>query len=351
MTTSKRHRTNVQYLIEALRFLREPKVSREKIGEILRENEEDVSTYIISSAIRELLRLGVLERKRAASKYKYHIRTADLEVASEAVTSMKNLPGTWTTVHNRLIQYPVLSRRQIEEMFSEYSVVDIDRLIMKLQRTGLIAKLNGERSRGKYIVQRTQDNERFLADPVTGIVSILGPEILFCYNTALELHGLSRYGITFVIYVHGSRPERLKSFGNATIKHVHIRSEENGKTSLERRGTLIHLTDRERTIIDCVHRPKYSVGWENVLYALQKVEHVDADRILSYLKPMRIPSLFAKIGLISERFQGEWGIDDEILRRIQQFRPRNPIRFFSTEPGRLIKRWNIYVPEGLFDQV
>ncbi len=344
-----RHRETVQFILEILKDQKRKEISRQEIVDLIREKNNVVSNYTISSAIREFVRHGVFIRKKFKLEYRYLIKTSEINKLAKILRAMKKAPKGMKNIQEIISKFNTLSRREIDALLPMYSVIDIDRIIVNLQKLGFIAKFHGKKTRGKYIVQPEPGQEQFLTDPIRAAVSIFRKNILFCYNTALELHGLSRYGMSFVLYIHGYLPQDLPPLGDVAIKSVKIRSPEKGKTSLKRVETVIYLTDLERTIIDCIHRPKYAVGWENVLYALRRLEQLNGNRILEYLKAICIPSLFAKMGVVLEYFQEDWKIHNNILNNIQMFCPSSPVRFSRNDPGCINKRWNIYVPEGLFE--
>lgn len=110
----------------------------------------------------------------------------------------------------------------------------------------------------------------------------------------------------------------------------------------------IRVTDKERTLIDCIHRPKYAQGWENVFHAIDRIGTLDGEHIYIYLKEYRLKSLVAKTCLILERFSDVLGISDSILGRLHRYLPRSPVSISRTSHGKLNRRWNVYVPEGFF---
>lgn len=344
------HIETVQLVLGSLKKQKRKEISRQEIANLIRNEKSTLSNYTISSVIRELVRHGVLIRKRSKFGYKYLVKRSKINELAKVLVFMKENPTKIKEIKGTISKFNIFSRKDIDALLPSYPVIVIDQIIMNLQKQGFIAKFHGKKSRGKYIVNPEPGQKLFITDPIRGAVSIFGKEILFCYNTALELHGLSRYGMSFVLYIHGLPPRGIQVLGDVTIKAVIIRVPDTGKTALNLSGTVIYLTDLERTIIDCIHRPNYAVGWENVLYALEKVEQLNGNRILEYLKAMCIPSLFSKLGVVLEHFQDKWKIHSNILYTIRMYCSHSPVRFFRNEPGRINKFWNIYVPEWLFEE-
>lgn len=351
MGNFKIHIETTQLVLGILRKQKHKEVSRQEIADLIRKEKGILSNYTMSSVIRELVRSEVLIRKRVKSEYKYLINKTKINEFAKMLVIMETNIVNMKEIKTKISKFNVLTRKEINILLPSYSVIVIDQIIMNLQKQGFIAKIYGMKSRGKYIVKPEPDNKSFISNPISGAISIFGKNILFCYNTALELHGLSRYGMSFVIYIHGISPQKSRTLGDVTIKAVRIRVPDIGKKSLSLSGNMIYLTDLERTIIDCIHRPNYSVGWENVLYALHKIDKINETRVLEYLKAIRIPSLFSKLGIVLEHFQEKWKIHSNILNEMRMYRPYSPVRFFRKESGKINKIWNVYVPEWLFEKI
>jgi len=338
------HITCALSILKTLKEYKSEKISKEEITNNLKKKSY-FSNYILSSAFRELLQDDVLVRKGR----NYQVNRLQIEPSRKKLETFKERIIDIDKVKKILGKYKILSRREINHLLSTYTIVQVDQILQTLQNQGFVEKLSGSKSRGKYIVDSGGENVRFITDPVQAIASLFGNTVIFCYTTALEIHGLSRYGMSFVVYIHGGTSKGLPSLDEVNIKRVKLRSPGTGMMLFKRAGQNIQLTDVERTIIDCVHRPKYAVGWENLFYALKKVEQVNGERVLEYLKKFRIPSLYARMGVILENFREKWKIEKTLLNNLRMYCPLTPVRFFRNEPGRLNKQWNIYVPEGLFE--
>jgi predicted transcriptional regulator of viral defense system len=110
------------------------------------------------------------------------------------------------------------------------------------------------------------------------------------------------------------------------------------------------VTDLERTLIDCIHRPKYAQGWENVVHALDRAKGINGSRMIEYVKQYRTPSLVAKVGLILEHFGDRWKVSGATLNSLRPYLPRTPVKFSRGSGGSLNKDWSIFVPDGVFHE-
>jgi predicted transcriptional regulator of viral defense system len=345
MKMAKKHIELTKYVIDFLAKKDIKEISRKQIKKRVRNHRAKISDYAIASAIRELVRNGILERIRN----KYHVKQAKIESCRKSIGTMKTQFDKMQEIKEKLSQYNIVSRAEIDTLLSEYPVVLIDRIIMRLLKLGFISKFPRKQSRGKYVVTKQSNGKRIITDPIRDTISLISRDVLFCYNSALELHGLSRYGMSFVVYFHFDAPRDRLAVGDFTLKSVKLRAPEIGKMNMEIGSEEIFLTDVERTIIDCVHYPKYAVGWENVLYALNRIDEIDEQRVLDYLEHINIPSLFSKLGVVLEHNQERWKISQNFLNTLRMFCPPSPTRFFRNEPGKLNKFWNVFLPPGIFE--
>jgi hypothetical protein len=86
-----------------------------------------------------------------------------------------------------------------------------------------------------------------------------------------------------------------------------------------------------------------------VTSALSKIHKVNSKLIKSNLMDLSVSGLFAKVGYMLEHFRERWGVPKGIIEDLRLYATRKPVRFFSNVPGRLDKRWNLYIPENLLD--
>lgn len=299
----------------------------------------------VKAGIRELIRLRYLFKE--AKKYK--IRRNYFDMTFELISRFKRIDLSIELLYEKLPKSEFLTRQEFNEIYKYYSIPDIDQTVLKLCRHGFIEKVGGEKSRGKYYVKKDSDDTIFFINPIKEIVNLFGSNITFCYHTALEIHGLSRYGMSNEIYIDKKIPNILEQSNQFTIKTRKIPESDIGITKIKYEKTEINVTDLERTIIDCINKPKYAIGWENVLYALNKVEQINEGTLLSYLKKIRVPALYAKVGYLLGQFKEKWHVSTITIIELKQMKPRNPVRFFRNIPGSLNKDWNLYIPDNILE--
>jgi predicted transcriptional regulator of viral defense system len=255
----------------------------------------------------------------------------------------------WDALVEELRQRTIISHAELVHFVRQYTRVTPAYALVRLQRDGVLHKIE-EGRRGVYLVME-KDADAFAKDPVEAIQVIYGPDAPLVYGTALFLHGLSRYGRLSVYYVIGPAGQRPKTFGDFVVKLLKSPLSDNMGIVTQKYGIrTVCLTNLERTLIDCIHRPKYAQGWENVAHALRRAKHVNGSRIIEYVKLYRNPSLVARVGFVLEHFGKRWRVVDEELDSLREFLPRTRVGFDRSYRGKLHKRWNLIAPEGVFEE-
>jgi predicted transcriptional regulator of viral defense system len=255
----------------------------------------------------------------------------------------------WNALVKALRQRTTISRAELSKLIQEHSRVSIDYALWRLQQEGVLRRTD-QRRRTLYVVME-KGTEVFIRDPIEAVQTVYGTETLFGYGTALFVHGLSRYGRLTEIYVISSKAQRRKEIGGNIVRLIKSPLQEEMGTINQKYGKhSIRITDLERTLIDCIHRPKYAQGWENIVHALYRTRSVDTGKMVEYVKLYRTPSLVAKVGFILEQFSKKWQTASDDLDSLRQYLPEESVKFDEERVGKLNKRWNLYVPEGLLDE-
>lgn len=258
----------------------------------------------------------------------------------------KKMRTDWTALVNALRRRTIVSRAEFVPLVRQYTNVSTAYALRRLQRDGILSKIE-ERQRGVYLVSEKHE-AAFTKDPIEAIQAVYGSDAALAYGTALFLHGLSRYGRLSEHYVIGPEKRKPKTFGDSVVKFVKSPLPKNIGLDTRKYGNRsVRLTDLERTLIDCIHRPKYAQGWENVEHALLRAKPVNRSRIIKYIKLYGKPSLVARLGFILEHFAKAWRVTNDDLDSLREYLPRTRVGFDRSFRGKLHKRWNLIVPEDV----
>lgn len=113
------------------------------------------------------------------------------------------------------------------------------------------------------------------------------------------------------------------------------------------------ITDKEKTIIDCLDKPKYCGGLMELIPSLVEnmvLEKVDLKKVLEYTVRMNNNTVLKRLGYISEKLG--WGIEEEVLKKIPK---RDMYRRAYLDPGfggsgKVIRKWGLIdnLPEDVW---
>jgi predicted transcriptional regulator of viral defense system len=108
------------------------------------------------------------------------------------------------------------------------------------------------------------------------------------------------------------------------------------------------VTGRERSFVDCLLYLDYSGGVEELDESLGMFPSFDFEAALAYLKLLRRPWLYARLGFLldhhAERLFFRGKIRDRYLRKL----PRGVVYLANKRPGNSwVPTWKLMVPETL----
>jgi predicted transcriptional regulator of viral defense system len=252
----------------------------------------------------------------------------------------------WQVLKRELRGRTSISIVELSSLIKKHTSVAVDYALWLLQQDGVLTRSR----RGLYFVKGGEE-KAFLKNPIEAIHSLFGEAAVFGYGTALYIHGLSRYGLLSEYILISKNDKKVSKIESASVRFVVSPVQKNlGVVKYKYGSSQILITDLERTLIDCIHRPKYAQGWENVVHALNRAKKVNAYRLIEYVKEYGTPSLVSKVGLVLEQFAGKWKIHPNEFDSLLQYLPRQPVKFLRDMNGELNKKWNIYTPGDIFNE-
>src|SRR5690606_16338159 len=116
-------------------------------------------------------------------------------------------------------------------------------------------------------------------------------------------------------------------------------------------GGSVRVCTCERAMVDVLHTPSLGGGWEEIWRSLEMIEFLDLDSVIAYALRLDTGTTIARLGVFLEQHRERLFVEDRHLERLQARAPRDP-RYLdpSREPGRLVQRWNLIVPEWVLDR-
>lgn len=234
----------------------------------------------------------------------------------------------------------------LEELGHRYGKKERSRsvrnMLYRLKRQGRIRQL----TKGVYAgALATASVNRY------SVPSKLRKDAVVAFHSALEFHGVANQVFQAVYYL-SVRPRGDMTFDGVSYHCVapprRLVRAHRLEFQVELSRDKVRVTGRERSIVDCLAFLEYSGGVDEVDHSLAMLPSFDCDVALEYLRLLRMPWLYARLGFLLDRhaeklfFKGK--SRDIFLRRL----PRGIAYLDRKRPGnRWVPTWNLMVPEAL----
>jgi len=206
--------------------------------------------------------------------------------------------------------------------------------------------------RGLYaVVPPGMDAASAQVDPYL-LATNLAPDGVVAYHAALQFHGRAFSLWNRYHYLTGGRQRRF-AFRGLEFEPVRVpatlrKLPDLGGGVLERphAGGTVRVTTLERTLVDVLDSPGHCGGWEEVWRSLEMVEFFDLDAVLQAVKALGSALTAARVGFYLERHRDALMVESHHLQAFRDLAPAQP-RYLDAgrEPGRLVKGWNLIIPE------
>ena len=199
--------------------------------------------------------------------------------------------------------------------------------------------------------------ESFVPDPFL-LASRMSDDAVLVHHTALEFYGRAYSVFERFIYQTTASVRKL-SFRNWQFHPVGVPGSlqkqgrgDFGVISADRNGMDIRVTSLERTLVDILTRPVHSGSWEEIWRSLESVEFFDLEQVVEYVLLLANTSTAAKVGFFLEQHRDRLFVGEDHLKPLRKMRPRSPL-YLNREKrknGRLVKAWNLMVPDEILNQ-
>ncbi len=228
-----------------------------------------------------------------------------------------------------------------------------DSLLMRHAKIGTILRVR----RGLYAaVPPGAASRTFQVDPYL-VATKLAPDGAVAYHAALQFRGkaysiwhrftvLSRtharpltfQGNDFVALRPPGALAKLPDLGGGIVSEPHG-------------GGTVRVTTFERTLVDVLDAPDLGGGWEEIWRSLEMVEYFDLDAVVAYALKLRSAVTAARVGFFLDEHRESLSVEERHLRALHDGAPRQPSYLERRrEPGRLVKSWNLVVPERVLNR-
>lgn len=184
----------------------------------------------------------------------------------------------------------------------------------------------------------------------------LADDAVVAFHAALQFHGRAHTVHTRFQYLTAAR---RKPFVFRDQEFVPVSGgvppwqvgEGHGVVEERHAGGTVRVTTLERTLVDVMALPQHGGGWEEVYRSLDSYEFLDVDRVVENVMG-RDALTIARVGLYLESRREELPVTDTHLDELRKHAPRRPCYIGpGRQPGgRLVKPWNLLVPEAILER-
>lgn len=176
------------------------------------------------------------------------------------------------------------------------------------------------------------------------------------YHTALEYYG-SAYSVFNQAYVCVQPQNRFGTFnyGRFTFRPVFTRDLSSQIIEKHYGQTIIRISTKERTFIECLDRVEYTGGWEECIKSLAELSGVDLEKVVALTIQKGKQNLTRKTGYFLELLKGMSSfyehLNDDLLEKLKKQVKGSTQYLTRGEPGKLDSKWCLYIPEGFEDKL
>lgn len=196
------------------------------------------------------------------------------------------------------------------------------------------------------------------------VASKIQPSSFLGFHTSLEFYGVAHSVYYNESYVCGPERNRFRSFTihGVKIRPVVVQDSESGINNLLYHKERIRVSSLERTLIDCIERPEYCGGWDEVLNSLMRLGNLKFKVIHQLLLERENQFLLRQVGVVLDILRNASPLIRESISNRQLLKltesVNGPARYFFRNKvntpyyrGRkslsYIGRWKMYVPVWL----
>ena len=209
----------------------------------------------------------------------------------------------------------------------------LKKILFRLEKKGWIERIE----KGKYMIipLEAKKGEYTLNEFVIG--SMLVQPYCIAYWSALNYHGMTEQIPTTVFIQTTSRKKKqeLEIFG---VKYRIIRVKQNkffGRKKEWFENVQINITDREKTIIDCLDKPQYCGGIIEVFKALKESE-LNYNKLVYYAKKTNNTGVMRRLGYLVDLLSLNIKIPKIVTRNYLYLDPSMPHKGPKVSKWRLI---------------
>jgi predicted transcriptional regulator of viral defense system len=188
------------------------------------------------------------------------------------------------------------------------------------------------------------------------VASKIRKEYYLGFHTALEYYGCA-YSAFNEAYTCIQSKDRFDPFHykRFIFKPVFVRDVTSQIVEKSYGRNIIKVSNKERTFIECVDKVRYAGGWEECIKSLEGLGGIDIGKLISLTLDQERKALPRRVGyvleLLRDRSPFYEHVNDSTLNKMKAEIEGPPQYLARGKKGDLNRRWNLYIPEGLEEEL
>lgn len=110
----------------------------------------------------------------------------------------------------------------------------------------------------------------------------------------------------------------------------------------------IRITDKERTVLDCINKPELAGGDEKLVKNLELIGKLNGNKILKYLYNYNSKKMYTKTGFMLEWLNYVFDVEDDVINYCKSRQAHTKYYFNEKcKDNMLVSRWQLRVPKDI----
>lgn len=166
------------------------------------------------------------------------------------------------------------------------------------------------------------------------------------HHSAMEFYGITDQ-VFYDVYVASETEFKNFLFDGYTFRYIKPRISEGVDMPAYSGG--VRVTDRERTLLDCIKDMDKISGSEEVVANIESMGKVNEAKLVKYLSLYDNQFLYQKTGFLLSKVQDQLGLSDAFFSLCQE-KAGKSTRYLSSDykTGNFSSEWGLVIPENLF---
>jgi predicted transcriptional regulator of viral defense system len=281
-----------------------------------------------------------------------------LDNCIKKVKNMTFTPSKTETLYNALLPSKVVTFDEIIQQ--ALKIIDSasnrryvhHKYIRRLVEAGKLQQIR----KGLYAVLSPLENtEKYTPDKLL-IASKIRKDYYLGFHTALEYYGAA-YSTFNQAYVCVQAKDRFDLFTYKRFKFKPVFVKDTASQVAEKLygGTVLRVSTKERTLLECITRPHYAGGWEECIKSLENLSGVNAEKTIALALEQKRKTVRRRLGYILELLRSRSPyyehISDQTLEKLKTEKQGPPQYLVRGKKSKIDKKWNLYVPENFEEEL